>query len=88
MRKNLIQFNTTNSISTTEANNIISNMNSKDFHHISIRDSNHKNDINLNKNFFENNDDFEKRKGKINFRNVNGNANSKSFQMKKRNSNK
>lgn len=48
MRKNLIKFNTTNSVSTNEANNMISNMNSKDFHHISIRDSNHKNDLNLN----------------------------------------
>ena len=45
------------SISTTEANNKISNMNSKDFQHISIWDSNQKTDLinNLNKNFFENN---------------------------------
>jgi hypothetical protein len=50
MKKNANQLNTVKSISTNEANNMISKMNSKDFQHISIRDSNHKTDLinNLN----------------------------------------
>ena len=75
---------------------MISKMNSKDFQHISIRDSNNKNDLinNFNNQFFDKNmiyhqntDDFDHKKGKITFRNQGGNVNSQSLQAKKRNSN-
>ncbi len=96
LKMNKNKFNNIQSISTNEANNMISKMNSKDFQHISIRDSNNKNELvnNFNKQFFEQNviqnqneDNFENKKDKITFRNQGGNVNSKSLQMKKRNSN-